>query len=278
MRAEAWERYRALVERSADVIFVLDEHGVVQYVNATGEERIGYPADQLVGTSSLDLIHPDDRSRAVESLHRALGAAPGPQDPFFARVRHADGRWSPVELVGNNLTTDDDVRGHVLIMRDIADRARLDALLAETEATYRRSRRCAERADGMPDGAVALVTEITEQRTIEEQLRYNETRLTTLFEVSSDIMAILEPDGTWHASPRARESSDTRSAGTPRAASCRSCTPTTWSSPRRAWARCWTAPGRSTSRSACACATSTATTCGSTARPRTRSTTRPCAA
>ena len=26
-------------------------------------------------------------------------------------------------------------------------------------------------------------------------------RLTTLFEVSSDIMAILEPDGTWHASP-----------------------------------------------------------------------------
>jgi diguanylate cyclase (GGDEF)-like protein/PAS domain S-box-containing protein len=58
-----------------------------------------------------------------------------------------------------------------------------------------------ESADGRPDGAVALVTEITEQRTIEEQLRYNETRLTTLFEVSSDIMAILEPDGTWHASP-----------------------------------------------------------------------------
>ena len=51
------------------------------------------------------------------------------------------------------------------------------------------------------EGVVSLVTDITEQREIEEQLRYNEARLTTLFEVSSDIMAILEPDGHWHASP-----------------------------------------------------------------------------
>ena len=40
---------------------------------------------------------------------------------------------------------------------------------------------------------VSLVTDITEQREVEEQLRYNEARLTMLFEVSSDIMAILEP-------------------------------------------------------------------------------------
>jgi diguanylate cyclase (GGDEF)-like protein/PAS domain S-box-containing protein len=55
--------------------------------------------------------------------------------------------------------------------------------------------------DGRYEGMVALVTDITEQRAVQEQLRYNEARLTTLFEVSSDIMAILEPDGTWHASP-----------------------------------------------------------------------------
>ncbi len=55
--------------------------------------------------------------------------------------------------------------------------------------------------DGRIEGVVNLVTDITEQRAVAEQLRYNEARLTTLFEVSSDIMAILEPDGTWHASP-----------------------------------------------------------------------------
>jgi diguanylate cyclase (GGDEF)-like protein/PAS domain S-box-containing protein len=281
-----WERYRALVERSPDVIVVLDGHGTVQYVNRTAATRFGRQPEELLGTDAFELIHPDDRSRAVESLHRALDAGPGSQDPFFARVRLPDGGWLPAEIVGNNLTSDPAVAAHVVIVRDITDRDRLDRLVIDAETTYRRivetaeegvlqvddrlhatfaNRRMAEMlgwtrddmvgrkiydfmdedeqakvrqivrewdvdpgprrhevrfrhrngedvwtrcsatplesADGRPDGAVALVTEITEQRTIEEQLRYNETRLTTLFEVSSDIMAILEPDGTWHASP-----------------------------------------------------------------------------
>jgi diguanylate cyclase (GGDEF)-like protein/PAS domain S-box-containing protein len=281
-----WERYRALVERSADVIVVMDADGTIELVNETAETRFHHRIDELVGTNAIDLVHPDDRSRAVESLHRALGAAPGPQEPFFARVRAHDGSWLPAEIVGNNLTSDPAVGAHVVLIREITDRDRLERLMGDTEAMYRRivetaeegvvqvdddlrvtfvNRRMAEmlgwertdmvgrkvydfmdeaerdkvqeivrawdekpgpqrhqvrfqhhdgedvwtrcsatpleNADGRLDGAVALVTDITEQRLIEEQLRYNETRLTTLFEVSSDIMAILEPDGTWHASP-----------------------------------------------------------------------------
>lgn len=56
-------------------------------------------------------------------------------------------------------------------------------------------------AEGEYEGAIALVTDITEHREIEEALRYNEARLTALFEASSDIMAVLESDGGWHASP-----------------------------------------------------------------------------
>jgi diguanylate cyclase (GGDEF)-like protein/PAS domain S-box-containing protein len=286
VREAEWERYRALVERSADVIVVLDEIGTIRYVNETATARFGQPPESLIGENAFELIHPDDRSRAIESLHRALGVEPGPQEPLFVRVRLKDGGWLPAEIVGNNLTSDPAVAAHVIIIRDVTDRDRVDRLLVDTEATYRRivetaeegvlqvddslrttfvNRRMAEmlgweradmigrkvydfmdddervkvreivaewdenpgpqrhevrfrhrdgeevwtrcsatpleNADGHPDGAVALVTEITEQRTIEEQLRYNETRLTTLFEVSSDIMAILEPDGTWHASP-----------------------------------------------------------------------------
>jgi diguanylate cyclase (GGDEF)-like protein/PAS domain S-box-containing protein len=286
MRATESELYRALVERSGDVIFMLDEDGVVTFVNETAVERVGMPRGALVGRSALELLHPDDQSRAIESLHRTIEAGPGAKDPFFSRVRHADGRWLPVELVANNLSDDDAVGGIVMTMRDIADRDRADRLQAEAEAGYRRivetaeegvwcfdahmvttfvNRRMSEmlgvtpndmvgtsvfsfqdaeqraRAteilqasahepvaqrheikfkhrdgrdvwtrcsaspildiDGAFEGVVSLVTDITEQRAVEEQLRYNETRLTTLFEVSSDIMAILEPDGHWHASP-----------------------------------------------------------------------------
>src|SRR5262245_58190226 len=104
VREAEWERYRALVERSADVIVVLDGQGTVQYVNGTAATRFGQRPEELVGSNAFELVHPDDRSRAVESLHRALAAGPGPQDPFFARVRLPDGSWLPAELVGNNLT------------------------------------------------------------------------------------------------------------------------------------------------------------------------------
>ncbi len=280
------ERYRALVEHSADGIFIHDGAGIITYANRTIEERAGWDRDELIGRNALELVHPDDLSRSLEAITRSVAGGAGERDPFFARVRHADGHWLPVELVGNNFMDDGDVRGVVVTMRDIADRDRVDRLLAETEAMYRRivetaeegvwttnaklqttfvNRRMAEmlghrpedmigrscfdymddatreqvieavtmalkdprpqclevklrHADGHavwtrcsatpipgPDGdfegVVSLVTDITEQREIEEQLRYNEARLTTLFEVSSDIMAILEPDGTWHASP-----------------------------------------------------------------------------
>ena len=44
---------------------------------------------------------------------RARRPSPGQQDPFFARVRHADGHWLPVELVGNNLSDDERRPRHV---------------------------------------------------------------------------------------------------------------------------------------------------------------------
>ncbi len=283
-----WERYRALVERSADVIVLIDGHGdrpvrERDRRDAASANRRRIWSARTHSTSSTPTTGAGQSSRSTVPSR----AVPGPQDPFFARVRLPDGSWMPAEIVGNNLTGDPAVEHHVVIIRDVTDRDRLDRLMVDTEATYRRivetaeegvlqvdndlrttfvNRRMAEmlgwdrarhgRAQGLRlhgrrpsgikvrdivrrgtstrarsatrsasrtatattcgpgaarrrsraptvdlDGAVALVTEITEQRTIEEQLRYNETRLTTLFEVSSDIMAILEPDGTWHASP-----------------------------------------------------------------------------
>ncbi len=56
-------------------------------------------------------------------------------------------------------------------------------------------------ADGRRTGTIALVTDVTEQRAVEEALRANEARLQTMFEVSPDIIAVIRPDGTWNASP-----------------------------------------------------------------------------
>ena len=49
MREAEWERYRALVEHSADAIVLLDGEGTIAYVNETGATAFGDSPDALVG-------------------------------------------------------------------------------------------------------------------------------------------------------------------------------------------------------------------------------------
>ena len=120
---------------------------------------------ELIGRSAVELLHPDDQSRAIESLHRTIEGGPGAKDPFFARVRHADGRWLPIELVANNLSDDPAVGGVVMTMRDIADRDRADRLQAEAEAGYRRIVETAE--EGVWTFDANLITTFVNRRMAE---------------------------------------------------------------------------------------------------------------
>jgi PAS domain-containing protein len=47
--AEREARFRALVQHSADVVFVIDEQGVVQYVSPAIEHVFGVTPESLVG-------------------------------------------------------------------------------------------------------------------------------------------------------------------------------------------------------------------------------------
>jgi PAS domain S-box-containing protein len=145
-----WERYRALVERSPDVIVVLDGHGTVQYVNRTAATRFGRQPEELLGTDAFELIHPDDRSRAVESLHRALDAGPGSQDPFFARVRLPDGGWLPAEPVRRGLVH---VLHRAVAVEDHDDvRRALDEGAIPLPLSF--AHRASRSSDGFPEGSI----------------------------------------------------------------------------------------------------------------------------
>ncbi len=50
-------------------------------------------------------------------------------------------------------------------------------------------------------GSVILIADITEQHEVDAQLRYNEARLTSLFEATTDIMIVVDPDGAFYTSP-----------------------------------------------------------------------------
>ena len=62
---------------------------------------LGYSPQQLTGTRSLDLIHPDDHDNAIEAWMEML-TSPGIATRLRARHRHADGSWMWMELTNTN--------------------------------------------------------------------------------------------------------------------------------------------------------------------------------
>ena len=60
--------YRGLVERSPDIIYVLDVQGKVLFINDTVETLLGYSKKDLLGRELIDIVHPADRDRAYWPL------------------------------------------------------------------------------------------------------------------------------------------------------------------------------------------------------------------
>src|SRR5208283_5905820 len=66
--AESEKKYREVVETACDFIYQTDLRGFFTLVNPVGLKITGYTAEELIGTSYLDLIPPDHR-KTVERFY-----------------------------------------------------------------------------------------------------------------------------------------------------------------------------------------------------------------
>ncbi len=114
-------RFRSLVQNSSDVISILAPDGRMLYASPSLERIFGYAAAPLLGTRLVELIHPEDVSRAEQLLARVAHEA-GTTDPVGLRLRHRDGRWRHVEGIGVDLSGDPTVGGLVVTLRDVTER------------------------------------------------------------------------------------------------------------------------------------------------------------
>ncbi|MDY3555617.1 PAS domain S-box protein [Gemmata sp. JC717] len=87
------ELFRLLADESPHVVWVSDDDGRPEYVNARWREYSGRTADQTRDRSWAEVIHPDDRDHYLRSWHGAR--ARGEEYEVQVRLRRADGayRW-----------------------------------------------------------------------------------------------------------------------------------------------------------------------------------------
>ena len=121
--------FRALADRSFELLMVGNGDRTVRWVNATFERVLGYPPGSLMGRNLVPLFHPDDLPGLVETISRP-GAVAGASGAVDARIRAADGSWHLMETAGTNLFGDPAVGGFVVSMRDVTTEPdRNDALI-----------------------------------------------------------------------------------------------------------------------------------------------------
>ncbi len=128
-------RFRSLVTNASDIICVTDAIGRLTYGSPSTQRVLGYPPDDLIGTSVLDLVHPDDRDAVMGSLS-TVAAQPGGVAVIAGRMRRSDGEWRDMEGTATNLADDPTIGGFVLNGRDVTDarRATADLALARDDA------------------------------------------------------------------------------------------------------------------------------------------------
>ncbi len=126
--------YRAMVERSSDLMVVIDAEGVTRYSSPAVRTILGREPEEMV--ASVDLMHPDDRAAMIENWTLA-STRPGPAPVLELRMRHADGTWRYLESVGMNLLDDPEVNAFIVNIRDVTARKLVEEELRHSEERYR---------------------------------------------------------------------------------------------------------------------------------------------
>jgi PAS domain S-box-containing protein len=132
--AERERLFQLITENAADMIAVVDRQGRRLYNSPAYEKMLGYGAEELASTSSIEQVHPDDRARLIEAAEKAHRTGRGERLEY--RIRHKDGSWRVLESTSSAIPGDQgETEGLVIVNRDITERKRAEALL-EHHAFY----------------------------------------------------------------------------------------------------------------------------------------------
>ncbi len=145
---ESEEKYRLLVERMNEGIFVLDIQSQITFTNPAMDKMLGYEVGELLGKSIFSIISLSDMDTVAFARDKCL--------------QQGKSRQYEVPMINK-------------------EGQQIFALLSKSPLKDK---------DGNITGAMAVVTDITERKKIEESLRLTEERFSKAFNASSCLMCI----------------------------------------------------------------------------------------
>jgi len=171
-RARAESELNRFFDLSIDIFTISSADGYFKRLSPAVTDMLGYSIDEALRIPYMELVHPDDRQRALEAVKRQVEKGER-IDPFVGRMRHKNGSW-------RILSWRSIPRGELMFgtARDVTDEVRAAEELRD--AKERLEVRVAERTRALEDAY--------------ESLRKSERQFRALIENSSDAIALTGPD------------------------------------------------------------------------------------
>jgi len=134
--AEREELFRLISENAADMIAVVDTDGRRIFNSDAYQKVLGYSAEELKNSSSMDQIHPEDRERVRAAAEEAQRTGIGKNLEY--RIRHKNGTWLLLEstssVIGDSAGVPEKL---VIVNRDITARKQASEALRLSEVSFR---------------------------------------------------------------------------------------------------------------------------------------------
>lgn len=146
-------RFRALTEKAAEDIILLDAQGRIIYESPHEVPLLGFAPGEMTGRDGFSLVHPDDLPSAREKFAEVL-RGPGATARGEIRMQRRDGGWSWIRFYATNLLHDDAVNAVVLNLHNITERRQAEEALGRLNANLEQL--IAERTEALRDSELRI--------------------------------------------------------------------------------------------------------------------------
>ena len=133
--ADSEERYRLLAENSSDMVMRTSPDGIIEWISPTITKVVGWTPEELIGTRSLDLAHPDYVAQVLSATTQVNSGA---TVTGRLQVRCKDGsyRWM-LRTMRPLLNDDGDIIARVSGWHDVEREVEAEQALQASEEQFR---------------------------------------------------------------------------------------------------------------------------------------------
>ena len=131
---ESEMRYFNLINSILDILLELSLDLTITYINTQGFDLLGYTSKEIMGKRFIDFIHPDDTSRIIDVINKAIKK----KDNFSTelKIQHKKGYYIPISANGRLLEYNNQAK-LVILLRDITQMKESQQKLMESDKKYR---------------------------------------------------------------------------------------------------------------------------------------------